>query len=185
MFGWLAARSFLPCHPAQRAVSRRVKRITPRALIDALAALGDVLYLCPASSTVMPAALPPGLLTTEPDFVPLLAAQWLAVVGTVTDDGPREWCECLDRAGRIVARWHLLPDSDYLGWEALVAGATDECSLGGTSWLRADRARVVTFRRRKLAGLLLLEQGVTSALSPLGQRIARHIAQAESAALHP
>lgn len=54
-----------------------------------------------------------------------------------------------------------------------------------TQALRSDRAQVVSFRLRTCAGLALLEQATPAPLSPLGQRVAARIAQAESALLCP
>ena len=187
MFGWLAARSPLLCRRAPRLLaSRRVRRITPHTLIRALPGLGSVLYLHAASKGVPPNAPASGLLVAKSAFAPLLNAHWLVAVSVVTDDGPREWCECLDHLGRARARWHLLPDTDYLAWDALTASCL-LCSLTSsaidTQPLRPDRASVVNFRLREIAGMLLLEQDTYAALSPLGDRIAARIAHAESAVL--
>ena len=187
MFGWLAARSSLLCRRAPRMLaSRRFRCITPHTLISALPGLGSVLYLHATPAGVTPNVSTPGLLVAQPAFAPLLDVRWLVAVSVVTDDGPREWCECIDRMGRARARWHLLPDTDYLAWDALTASClpdSDTSSPVETQPLRPDQASVVSFRLRSIAGMLMLEQEPRAALSPLGDRIAARIAHAESAPL--
>lgn len=185
MFGWLHARSTPPRRCAPRtAESRRIQRITPHALIAMLPGLGKVLYLHGRPSAT-PDALPSGLLIAQPSFASLLDAHWLVAVGAVTDDGPREWCECLDQSGRTLARWHLLPDTDYLAWEMLTASCQEASVPIDTQPLRAHHANVVHFRLRTLAGMLILEQDLSSMLSPLGDHVAARIAHAEAALLQP
>ncbi|HUA80400.1 MAG TPA: hypothetical protein VL997_08515 [Dyella sp.] len=187
MFGWLAARSPSLCRRASRShASRRVRRITPHALIGLLPGLGSVLYLHAASRGEKLTALPPGLLMGHPALVPLLEVQWLVVVSAITNDGPREWCECVDRFGRIRARWHLLPDTDYLAWDALTASCEAACDgspIVDTQPLRPDHASVVNFHLREWAGLWVLEHALATPLSPLGHQVAATIAQIESAML--
>lgn len=183
MFGWLASPSALCRHAPQATVSRRVRSITPRALIEVLPALGSVLYLHAAARTVLPHDLPHGVLVQRA-FVPLLSAHWLISTSTVTEDGPREWCECIDAFGRTQARWHLLPDTDYLAWDALTASClAHEGSACVAKPLRPDCASVVNFRLRAMGALMLLEQQASTTLSSLGGRIAIRIADAESAVL--
>ena len=187
MFGWLAARSPLLCRRATRMLaSRRIRHITPHTLIDALPGLGSVLYFHAPSSDATTSVSAPGLLVAQPAFAPLLDAHWLVAVSVVTDDGPREWCECIDRVGRARARWHLLPDTDYLAWDALTASCMPDSGITSpidAQPLRLHHARVVNFRLHMIAGLLLLEQDARTSLSPLGDRIAARIAHAESAVL--
>jgi hypothetical protein len=184
MFGWLATRSSSLCRRApQSIVSRRVRRIASGTLIHALPGLGSVLYVHEPSNAPLPRALPQGVLVMEEALTPLLDVRWLVAVSAVTDDGPREWCECVDLLGRTRARWHLLPDTDYLAWDALTAPCTVNIRLPPHAQpLRPDRASVVSFHLRELAGLLLLERNPTS-LSPLGACVAGRIARAESALL--
>jgi hypothetical protein len=183
MFGWLAVRSSSLCRRAPRpGVSRRFRPITPHALIDLLPGLGSVLYLHDAAPPPHEALLP-GVLVAQSAFAPLLDAHWLSAVSIVTDDGPREWCECVDRSGRIRARWHLLPDTDYLAWDALTTPCIAEAGAPAVLHaLKPDRASVVNFRLRVLAGILMLEQN-PAALSLLGGRIAARIAHAEAVVL--
>jgi len=181
MFGWLASRSTLCPHATATAVSRRARRITPHLLLDLLPALGSVLYLHATANEALPDDLPQGVLVQRA-CVPLLGVCWLVAVSAVTGDGPREWCECVDARGRTRARWHLLPDTDYLAWDALTACCTEQVSpLMDAHPLLPDSAKVVNFHLREFAGLLLLEQAAAPALSPLGEHIAKHIANAEYA----
>jgi hypothetical protein len=186
MFGWLATRSISLCrHAPLTVVSRRSRPITPSTLIRRLPALGSVLYLHATSLATLSDALPAGLLVTQRTFAPLLDTRWLVATSAVTDDGPREWLECMDQFGYTRARLHLLPDTDYLAWDALISGCELDSHppvVRGIVPLRPDNAAVMNFQLRELGGLLLLEQGC-STLSPLGDRIAARIAQAEAAVL--
>lgn len=188
MFGWLTARSAPLCrHAPMTVLSRRTRQITPHVLMRTLPHLGSVLYLHATSSAVIADVLPPGLLVTQRAFAPLLDTRWLVATSVVTDDGPREWWECLDRFGRPRARLHLLPDTDYLAWDAVITSHESDAELplwtGGPLW-RPDGASVVNFQVREFAGLTLLDRGRPMALSPLGGQVATHIASAESVLLY-
>jgi hypothetical protein len=187
MFGWLAARSFIPpCRRAPRAaLAQRCREVSPRQLAGKLPDLGCVLYLHATSAEIRRDASPPGLLVAERALSPLLDTRWLLATSVVTDDGPREWLECVDAFGQIRARLHLLPDTDYLAWDALMNAGKDHGRshvLSNLSPLRPDSAVAVSFNIRQLAGLPLLER-CAPALSSLGGRIAARIAHAESAML--
>lgn len=188
MFGWLAARSTPLCpHAPQTLLSRRTRRMTPEVLMRHLPGLGSLLYLHATSSAVVTDALAPGVLVAWRDFAPLLETRWLVATSVVTDDGPREWCDCVDGYGRPQARLHLLPDTDYLAWDALMSsrGSLDAPPSAWPSGqlLRPDSATIVNFQVRELAGLMLLDREMPVPLSPLGDRVAAHIASAESAVL--
>jgi hypothetical protein len=187
MFGWLTARSTpLCCHAPRPLVARRSRRVSAHDLIRKLPSLGCVLYLHDASTAPAWDASLPGLLVAEHALAPLLDTHGLVATSVVTDDGPREWFECVDRFGRIRARLHLLPDTDYLAWDALISAceADDDLPvLSNVPPLRPDSAAVLNFRLRELAGLQWLERGCPTSLSPLGGRVAARIAQAESAVL--
>jgi hypothetical protein len=188
MFGWLTSPSSPRCRNAPITVlSRRFRPISPKIWVQHLSHLGSVLYLHNTSTQVLTEPLPHGLLVAERALAPLLDVRWLMATSVVTDDGPREWLECMDSGGRSRARLHLLPDTDYLAWEALMAA--DESMLQcpaslNTPLLRPDAASVVSFRLRKLAGLTVLEGSAPGTLSSLGDHVAAHIAQAESVAWH-
>lgn len=181
MFGWLAAHATLCRRAPRSAVSRRARRITPPVLIEMLPGLGSVLYLHASSGMAMPDDLPQGVVVQRA-FMPLLSAHWLVAVSAVTDDGPRECCECVDACGRTRARWYLLPDTDYLAWDAVVAScAADVFPPSNKQRFRPDCSSVLNFQLREFAGLSLLEQPISTALSPLGDRVAACIARDECA----
>jgi hypothetical protein len=180
MFGWLASPPTFCRHAPRAAVSRRTRLITPRALIEMLPGLGSVLYFHAAANRAFPPALPQGLVVQRA-FLPLLGAHKLTSISAVTDDGPREWCECVDALGRTQARWHLLPDTDYLGWDAMTASCVAHIAPPvETEPFRPDCASVVKFRLRRVGGLVLLERRDATVLSSLGSRIATSIARAEA-----
>ncbi|HTV86999.1 MAG TPA: hypothetical protein VME63_16485 [Dyella sp.] len=189
MFGWLAAHTTPLCpHVVPTILSRRTRPITPQRLLRALPDLGAVLYLHATTRAVMVDAHPPGILVAQRAFAPLLDTRWLCATSVVTDDGPREWWECIDRSGRPRARLHLLPDTDYLAWDAVTASHDADIAPSAAragQWLRPDSARVVHFRLRPFAGLDVLEQVPAASLSPLGSRVAAQIARAEAATLQP
>jgi hypothetical protein len=186
MFGWLATRSTPFCrHALPTIVAQRCRSVSPRCLASRLPDLGGVLYLHATSAEVVSDASPPGLLVAERVLAPLLDTRWLVATSVVTDDGPREWLECVDHLERIRARLHLLPDTDYLAWDALMnigEARSGAPILPNMSSLQPDSAMVTRFNLRKLAGMPLLERS-SPVLSSLGGRIAARIAHAESAVL--
>lgn len=169
-------------------VSRRGLRMTPARLIAGLPALGNVLYvpMRPGGSTVR--ELPRGLLVEAMQLVPLLQTRWLMAASMITVEGPREWIECMDREGRACARLHLLPDTDYLAWDRLLAGDGPMPAVKPAHWLRHPRpasAQVLRFHTRRLAGLDVLGAEATAAVSPLSRQLAGRIARAEAVSLQP
>jgi hypothetical protein len=187
MFGWLTTPWALRCrHAPHTLLSRQIRPTTPQRLIQKLPGLGSVLYVHDSSAHVVSENAPGHWLVGERALAPLLDIQWLMATSAVTDDGPREWIECIDRFGHPRVRLHLLPDTDYLAWEALVA--THEClpqasALPQNAWLRPDTASVSNFRLREFAGLTVLDRIVPVSLSTVGQHVAARIAQAESVSL--
>lgn len=183
MFGWLATRVAQVCPRATGiAVARRWSRIAPRQLAQCLPAAGCVLYL-PCAPSMMTAV--PGLLAGRCELAPLLRVHWLVAASAIGSDGPHEWLECRTRDGGLCARLHLLPDSDYLGWDALQAVGVPVRAAGGTrpDDPRVESARLLEFRCRRLAGFELLDAVPASRVSTLGGEIARGIARAEGLAL--
>jgi hypothetical protein len=78
---------------------------------------------------------------------------------------------------------YLLPDTDYLAWDGLFADASPSLPPSRRApdrdWLRASRARVLCFTRRRLPGFTVL--GMRDApISSLGHGVARDIAISES-----
>lgn len=185
MFGWLATHSRSACRFAAPTVQRRWLRVAPPLLAECLPLLGDMLYVSGAETHASP-DVPPGWLAARRELSPLLQAHWLAVAGYVGDDGPREWLECLDRHGRLRARLHLLPDTDYLAWDALPAIGVPDVPPVRCGWLpfRPAWACALRLRVRRLAGLDVLDATSAGALSELGRDLAGRIARAEAVPLH-
>lgn len=166
-------------------VSRRRLRLSPQRLLADLPALGDVLYLSVRASAALPWQLPPGVLLTSACLAPLLHCCSLLAASAITDEGPREWIECLAADGLPRARLYLLPDTDYLSWDALHAGAcsTSVCESAATGSWWPVRAHLLRFHTRALAGLQVLGAERSGALSPLSRQLAGRIAREEAITL--
>lgn len=186
MFGWLATHVAHDCGRASGApVERSWRRVTPQRLAAGLPALGGVLCLRYASARPLDENLPRGLLAAQRECLPLLRVHWLVAASVVGSDGPREWLECRDRSGAPCARLHLLPDTDYLAWDALLAAGVP---VPGAQRSRPDAMRVLSaqllrFRCRRLAGLEMLDALPAAPVSGLGGALAQAIARAECVAL--
>lgn len=185
MFGWLATHSRSACRLAAPTAQRRWLRVAPPLLAEGLPSLGDVLYVSGAETHASP-DVPPGWLAVRRELSPLLQAHWLAVAGHVGDDGPREWLECLDRHGRLRARLHLLPDTDYLAWDALSTIGVPDAPPARCDWpsFRPAWACTLRLRVRRLSGLAMLDTAPPGPLSALGRDLAERIARAEAVPLH-
>ena len=175
--------SILQClgyHPAPTHVTRRWRRLTPLELMHRLPALGCVLYL---PGECADTRSPPGWLLGSADLQPLLRTHWLAEVGEVTTEGPREWIECVDVHGVTRARLHLLPDTDYLAWDRLLAaGEGVEPPVGWrvSRHFQPASARLCCFDGRALAGLWVFDVRLAPVASVVGQRVAGQVARAEA-----
>lgn len=144
-----------------------------------LPALGSVLY-APAAHGVLRGRPLPGLLVESVELAPLLHTRSLASVSAITPDGPREWMECRDAGERLLARLYLLPDTDYLAWDALYARAGE----GSVAAARADAgawrpasAQLLRFRLCRHACLQLLGADAVDASSTLVRELAARIAR--------
>jgi hypothetical protein len=185
MFGWLA--SFGVQSRARTGSTTRWLAVSPRTLVEGLGQLGGVLYLAPRPNTCPANVLPPaGCLVENADLAPLLSTACVGLTCAITAEGPREWLDCVSREGETLARIYLLPDTDYLAWDGLFADATaveaPDRRAPDREWLRACRARVLSFQRRRLAGFDVL--GAREVLiSTLGRGVARDIAVSESVAI--
>lgn len=185
MFGWLATHLAHVCpRAAGIAVERRWLRIAPRQLAGCLPAAGCVLYL-PCATPVATDAIEPGLIAARRELAPLLCVRWLVAASAIGSDGPHEWLECRAGDGRLCARLHLLPDSDYLGWDALLAAAAPMPATGqqAPDDTCVEAAHLLDFRCRRLAGLVVLDALPAPRVSVLGGEIAQGIARAEGLAL--
>lgn len=182
MFGWLA--SFGVPSRARSTATTRWLALAPRSLFEGLGQLGGVLYLAPRISSCPGNAEPPrGCLVESSDLAPLLATHYVGLTCAVTAEGPREWIDCVSGQGDTVARIYLLPDTDYLAWDGLFADALPIAAPGHRTpdreWLRASRARILSFTRRHLIGLTVLGAHDVP-VSSLGRGVARDIAVSES-----
>jgi len=182
MFGWLA--SFGMHSRARSTPTTRWLAITPRTLVEGLGQLGGVLYLAPgAKSCPLQDNVAFGCLVESADLAPLLATRYVGLTCAITAEGPREWIDCVGGEGEALARIYLLPDTDYLAWDGLFVDATPVDApareLPDREWLRASRARVLSFTRRRMVGFTVL--GARDVLiSSLGRGVARDIAVSES-----
>jgi hypothetical protein len=168
------------------AAYRQTAAVPPAMLVRMLPALGDVLYVPMPSDDVSREPMPPGVLVECAELAPLLQARYLVQATVITVDGPREWIECVDRRGHICCRLHLLPDTDYLGWDRLIAAGTPaEVTPARLSFPRARAvcAQLLRFHHRSLAGLLVLGADTAGHLSPMGRYLADRIARDEAVAL--
>jgi hypothetical protein len=161
-------------------IARRWRRMAPAALLHRLPTLGCVLYMPGTDTGVEP--LHRCLLGSR-ELAPLLCTHWLAEAGEVTTDGPREWIECVDARGVIRARLHLLPDTDYLAWDRLLAAG--EAVPVAAPWrascrFRPASARLCGFRWRPLACLQVFDACPAPVVSLAGQRVAAQVARAEA-----
>jgi hypothetical protein len=144
-----------------------------------LPALGSVLY-APAARGVLRGSPLPGLLVESVELAPLLHTRSLASVSAITPDGPREWMECRDAGERLLARLYLLPDTDYLAWDALYAragaGRVAAARANASTW-RPTRPQLLRFRLHRHAGLQLLGADAVDASSTLVRELAARIAR--------
>lgn len=186
MFAWFAANARILCR--RRATvdgTQSLKRVQPQQLLDWLSSLGNILFVHERTSSV--SSCPLGLMCTEPSSLPLSATCWLMGSCVIAGDGPHEWCQCLDQQGRVLARFHLLPDTDYAAWDRLVddpACTNIPPGLHPGSNFRPSHARIVRFNLRRLGGLTIIEQQTPQhPHSALSQRVAERLARTEALAL--
>lgn len=179
MFGWLTR--FPWCTRATGA-SQRWLAFEPGQLAAQLPALGSVLYQWTREAECEASAPVRGWLVQAPNLRPLIGVTHVQCVSMVGARGPREWFDCLDATGQLRARIYLLPDTDYLAWDALIAAGTPvpepHTRRSGYGYRRAT-ARPVQFQCRTLPGLSLLQARDVVALSPLGRDVAEECAGTE------
>ncbi|SFW36288.1 hypothetical protein [Luteibacter sp. UNCMF366Tsu5.1] len=182
MFGWLTCFG-VPSRARSTAITTRWLALAPSGLFEGLGQLGGVLYLAASHPMDGDPDAPRGCIVEAAELAPLLATRHVGLTCAVTAEGPREWIDCVSGEGRIVARIYLLPDTDYLAWDRLFADALPSAPPDHRRpermWLRACRARVVSFTRRQWAGLTVLGIG-DAPISSLGLGVARDIAVSES-----
>lgn len=186
MYGWLDT-SIGAAHSWFADPGERVLRVSPTALAHWLPMLGSVLYVPSRLTGEARARLPYNLLSESPLLTPLLHTRFLRVLGMVSADGPREWIECMDMRGDVLAQVHLLPDTDYLAWDNLPASCMP---LVGAVIPRRGRAfcgaaaHLVRFACQSLATFSCLGEAPPARISSLGRVIAQTIAGAQPLLMH-
>jgi hypothetical protein len=175
-------------HAAGTVISRRCLRLAPAQFVGGLPALGSVLYVPMRPRMSSTWEMPTGLLVEMMQLAPLLQVRWVVAASSITSEGPREWIECVDREGHQCARLHLLPDTDYLAWDALLASGEPMPVPRPAHWPRDPRpasAQLLHFHMRRLGGLHVLGGEGTPRISILGRHLAAQIAHAEALSLQP
>ncbi|HEV7778444.1 MAG TPA: hypothetical protein VGO76_16350 [Luteibacter sp.] len=186
MFGWFSAFGAAQ-RPRASSVATRWLAVAPQALAQGLAQLGCVLYLPTRRCDADSGDLPLGLLAESMELTPLLRTRYVGLASAVTEEGPREWIECVDGVGALQARIYLLPDTDYLAWDALFADGVAVTApmrhRAGPPVCFAERARLLCFTRRQVSRLAMLGSEAPSHVSSLGRGVARDIAVAEAVSM--
>lgn len=185
----------LRCAPTQRPEPWKQRDDALTRVADCLPRLGNVLWLYRDRSPSSP--LPPcgehgQLAIGHPAVAALHAATGMRAHSSVTSQGPREWLEFVDADGNVLAKLYLLPDTDFLAWDQMLANRTATPAAGeGSSWqaplryLRNAIGRVgspwhalpLRFGRARLA----LDATIASSLSQVGRHLAATIADDERA----
>lgn len=166
-------------------------------LIDWLPRMGSVLWIYRAQGDLMfPRAriLSRGaLLLDHPALAAFAHCAGVEAQGHIGAQGPREWLALCDARGDCLARMHLLPDTDYMAWDDMVATCAIPHSTGLVTSRTTSRgfldgakhavwyARVARFPALRLPCLQLLGLRPPHDLSKLGLDVAMQIARDELA----
>jgi hypothetical protein len=170
-------------------------------IADALPRLGTVLWLHHAKrDRTFPRARLTAqgvLLLDHPALGVLANCTEVWPMSAVTSHGPREWLEFRNVHNVAIAKLYLLPDTDYLAWDAMLAGCSmtasklaSECNWQAhTAFMRAAfaclgagwQARLVRMPMLRVTGLRVLGLRAPDSASQLGIRCARIIAEDERA----
>lgn len=164
-------------------ITRQSLRVTPEHLIHYLPALGNVLYLPMCCGAEPMRNMPRGFLVEAPPLAPLVRANWLVMASEITVDGPREWIDCVDADHRTCARMHLLPDTDYLAWDALLDCGDivpDFPAVVSASAASPASAQMLRFHTWRMAGLQVLGAELAATASMLSRDLAGRIAREEA-----
>jgi len=189
MFGWLA-HAFASTRPSNDTVEWSISRcsvaMTGSELATRLPWLGSVLFLPARRPAREGVRMPRGWLAGSAAMSTLLQVEELRLSSMIGPSGPREWIDGVDAQGHFCARLHLLPDTDYLAWDALLQRAMPLPAAPlcpGQLTCMAGSAGIVGFHTRRLAALQILEAEPLRHVSALGREIAREVAR--HAALAP
>ncbi|HEX7813587.1 hypothetical protein [Dyella sp.] len=180
MFGWFNSSLMAACSRMQVShAHRRWLGLSAVELVGSLPLLGSVLYVSHDHLVESPASALSGWLVERAELAPLMRTQVVAAVSDISVEGPREWLECHDVRGTLLARLFLLPDTDYLAWDALLAQGAP---LPRAPWRHIAAPRCVAawpiaFRHRRMAGLTVLGAVEVRRLSALGRSVAVEVAR--------
>ena len=172
------------------------------AFVEWLPRIGTVLWLHrPRRDNIFPRARLTGrgvLLLEHPDVAAFADATAIRAQSAVTPHGPREWLD-IDASGATIARLYLLPDTDYLAWDAMRAALDPSCSAAEPqrrwqahrTFMRcafararsAWHARVVRLPLLRLPCLQVLGARDVETVSVLGRQRAAAIAMDEHASM--
>lgn len=186
MFGWLT-HAFATVRSSTDTtawtISRCMVSMSGARLAAHLPLLGSVLYL-PARMTAFDRECASrGWLLARSELAPLLRVEELRVSSMIGASGPREWIDGIDAGGHFCVRLHLLPDTDYLAWDALLEHASPLPAAPlcpGALSCSAGSANIVCFRTRRFAGFDVLDATPLRQVSLLGHDIAREAARSAS-----
>lgn len=178
--------------------TRKASDLDLAAFVEWLPRLGSVLWLHrPKRDNIFPRARLTGrgvLLLEHPDVAAFADATAIRAQSAVTPHGPREWLD-IDAGGATIARLYLLPDTDYLAWDAMRAALDPSCSAAEPqrrwqahrTFMRcafararcAWHARVVRLPLLRLPCLQVLGARDVETVSALGRQLAAAIAMDE------
>lgn len=169
-------------------VVRRCLSVAPRNMAGFLPALGNVLFMPVRRRDIPIEEMPEGLVVEAVKLAMLMQTRWFVTVSMISVDGPREWIECRDQRHRVCARLHLLPDTDYLAWDALLGCGEPKPSfperllIPGAS---LASAQILCFHGCHMAGLYVLGAEMARKTSSMSRDLAFRIARDEALALQP
>lgn len=201
---WEPATSAFDALPAANDAPPRVGEDDLVRLAEWLPRLGPVLWVHrePRHPSHERACVTPRgvLLLDHPALLALGRAHDLVAGSTITPQGPREWLALRDAQGRIQAKLFLLPDTDYLAWDRMLADfgerlQREETTAPSSRWqapmsyLRGAltrlgapwRAQLLAFSVRRLPWVQALGAQRPSTVSPIGLGLAQAIAADERA----
>ena len=170
------------------------------ALIEALPTLGTVLWLERREWRQWPlsaGATSQGVLVLEhPALASLNRCRDASAHSEVGPNGPREWLCLRDGADAVLGKIYVLPDTDYLAWDEMIAasqisaatptverskphGVLRRCALAclGRRW----RARVLTMELQRQPWVRCLRACAPLRMSLLGVELAADIVRSEGA----
>lgn len=168
------------CAPSGASAARPLRRDLAH-LATRLPALGCVLCCACQDAPAARAVRGAGgvLLVDDPRLRWLGATARVEARSAVTRAGPREWLRFEDADGGVLACLYLLPDTDWLAWDALL----DACGIAAAVEFHARATRIdrpqadlLRFRCLHVGRLTALGCETAERVSPLGRAVAAEIA---------